>query len=93
MGGELGPHHHGDEITAVTVQRGEQIKSRRAGKTGFDAVYTIDCSKQMVVIAHRLAVINKIFCREKLVIARKSLLDGAPEQGLIAGGGDLVIVR
>ena len=50
-------------------------------------------AEQMVVIAHRFAVIDEGCGREIFVIVRKPILDGAAEQRLVARGGDLVVVR
>ena len=93
FGGRGTSHHDGDQVAAVTMQRGEQIESGSARETGFDAVHSIDCAEQMVVIAHRFAVIDKRFCGEISVVAWKPLLDGASKNGLIARGRNLVVVR
>ena len=60
---------------------------------GFDAVDPADNAKQVVVVAHRHATIDKLLRREIFVVVRKPLLDRAPKQRLVSRGAVLVVVR
>ena len=88
----MAAEHHGDDIAAVAVHRGDEIEARGSGISRFDAVDAADHAQQVVVIAHRHAVVDELFRGEVSVIVREALLDGAPEQGLVARGTDLIIV-
>ena len=85
-------HDHGHEITSAAVHGGHQIESRRADISGLDAVDAVHLPEQMVVVGNRLAAEGERADGEIFVVAREALLDGAPENGLIARGRDLVVV-
>ena len=74
------------------MHRCQQIEARGAGVAGFDAVDAFHPTEQMIVVADRLAGKFEGLGREIAEIARKSLLDRAPEKGQIAGRGYLPVV-
>jgi hypothetical protein len=82
-----------DDVPAVAVNRGDEIKARRAGVPGLDAIDATDNTEQMIVVAHRRAVIDELLRREIFIVVRKTLLDCAPEQRLVLCGGDLIVIR
>ena len=86
-------HYNRDEIASAAMHRGHQVEARGAGKTCLDAIHPIDRAEQVIVIAHCFAVIDKRLGGEILIVAREVLLDGAAKQRLIAGRGDLIVIR
>ena len=85
--------HDAHNVSAVAMNRRDQIEPRRAGEAGFDAVDTLDRSEQMVVIADSDAVLHEGRQRKVSVISGKTILDCAAEQRLVACRGDLIVVR
>ena len=85
-------HDNGHEITIPAMHRSHQIESGGVDIAGLDAVDALDLSEQMVVVGDRLTPEGERADREIFVIAREAFLDGAPERGLIACRGDLVVV-
>ena len=83
----------GNEISPVAVNRSHEIEAGIARVSGLDAVNAGDRAQEMVVIAHRRAVIDESGRREIPVVARKAIRDRAPEQRQIARGGQLIVVR
>ena len=84
--------HDGDHVAVAAPHRRHEIEAGRAGVAGLDPVDAFDAAEQLVVIAHRVAAIGEARRREIAVVARKAILDGAAERGLIARGGELVLV-
>ncbi len=74
------------------MHRRHQIESRGVDVAGLDAVDALDLSEQVIVVGDRLATEGERADREIFVIAREAFLDGAAERGLVARGGDLVVV-
>ena len=48
-----------DDVAAVAMHRGEEVEAGRLRKSGLDAVDAVDGAEEVVVIAHRLAVIDE----------------------------------
>ena len=74
------------------MHRRHQIESGGVDVAGLDAVDALDLSEQVIVVGDRLATEGESADREIFVIAREAFLDGAAERGLVARGGDLVVV-
>src|SRR5262249_58789735 len=85
-------HKAAYEIAIPAMHRSHQIESGGVDIAGLDAVDALDLSEQMVVVGDRLATEGERADREIFVIAREAFLDGAPERGLIARRGDLIVV-
>ena len=90
--GRSAAHHHRHDVPVVAPHRGDKIETRCLGVTRFDAVHTFDVAQQLIVIAHRLAVIREGGRRKVPIITWKALLYGATEQRLISRGRDLLVI-
>ena len=81
------------EVPLAALDRGDKIEARCARIAGLDAVHAFDLAEQAVVVAHRNAAPFEGAGREVAIIFRVAVLDRHREQGLVAGGGDLIVVR
>ena len=86
-------HDDGDQRPSVAMDRGQEIEAGRPGVAGLDSVDAVDAAEQMVVIADDLAVIVELGGREIMEVARKPLLERAPEDGEVVRRGQLLVVR
>ena len=74
------------------MDRGQEIEAGRPGVAGLDSVDAVDAAEQMVVIADDLAVVVELGGREIMEVARKPLLERAPEDGEVVRRGQLLVV-
>ena len=84
---------HCDDVPVVAPNRRGEVVAGRFGVAGLDAVDALDVSEQAIVVAHLRAFIFEARRREILIVEGKAMLDGAPEQRLVARGGDLFDCR
>src|SRR5262249_47438058 len=80
-------------VSIVTTYRSYEVEPGSLRVARLDPIDTIDTAEQPILIAHRQLMIGEILRAEITVVAWKPLLDRSPELGLIAGGGDLFVVR
>ena len=85
-------HHDADQMPIAAAYRGDQVEARGAGVAGLDSIDALDAAEQVIVVADGLAVVVEGLGREVVVIARKTVLDRAAEDRLIARRGDLRVI-
>ena len=88
-----GAHHHANDVAIAALHRRHKVESGGTGITGLDAVHALDTAEQLVVVADRAAFVVERLGGEVAIVPREAVLNGAAERGLIAGGGDLGVVR
>ena len=86
-------HDDGDHVSIAAVHRGDEIEAGGADVAGLDAIDPFNPPEQTIVVADPLAAEAERAGREILVVAREALLDRASEDRLVAGRGDLLVVR
>ena len=74
-------HDDRDQRPSVAMDRGQEIEAGRPRVAGLDSVDAVDPAEQMVVIADDLAVVVEFGGREVMEVARKPVLERAPEDG------------
>ena len=90
--GGAAAEHHRDEVTIVALDRGDDIEAGIMDVAGLDAVDAGNAAEQMIVVAHLLAAELESPRGEVAVILWKAVVDGSPDDGLVARGGDLLVV-
>ncbi len=85
--------HDRNNLTLASLDRGHEVEPGRVRKAGLDAVDPLHPPEQVVVVAHRAALVDEARGREVAVVARKTLLDSKAKQSLVACGRDLLVVR
>ena len=66
---------HGDDIVAITLDRGQKIEARSAGIAGLDSVHPLDAIEEVIVVLDRRAGIVEDMGGKIVIIAREALLD------------------
>src|SRR5215475_650372 len=79
-------------MPAVAPDRGYEIETGRVNEPGLDAVNPFDSAEQMIVIGNLVTVPRERSRREIAIVARKALLNGASEHGLVARAGHLLVI-
>ena len=85
--------HHHDQVAFVAVQVDRDVEAGGADEAGLDSVDAGDAAEQMVVVAHAVAVPHEMADREEVEVLRETILQRAGEDGLVARGGELAVVR
>src|SRR5262245_60090391 len=83
--------HDRDQMLLVAAKGRQKIVAGSFGEAGLDAVHALHVSEQRIVVVHFLAAVREARCCEIAVISREAVTDGAAENRLIAGGGDLLV--
>src|SRR6185437_2037058 len=85
--------YDGDDVMSLAADIDRDVETGVADIAGLDAIDAIHLTEQVIVVAHPLAVPDKNSRREVAIEFRETVLQGAREDRLVAGGSDLEVVR
>src|SRR6185312_5602789 len=85
--------YDGDDMMSLAADIDRDVETGVADIAGLDAIDAIHLTEQVIMVAHPLAVPDKKPGREIAIEFRETVLQGAREDRLVAGGRDLEVVR